>query len=297
MSERPFRPVPKRAPDFPLEVRMGAPYFIAATDLHAALLGPAPPLVIDVARAELIAERNAIVPTARLRQPADAPEDVLALAGRHVVVLCAHGGERSQGVVAALRASGLDASVLAGGFSAWTEAGLPVVRQRVLAVTLGLAPTTWVTRRRPKIDRVACPWLIHRFLDAEARILFTEPDQVLAVAEALGGIAFDLPAAPFEHDGPRCTFDTILAAFGLDADPALSALAVIVRGADTDQLDLAPQCAGLLAVALGLSARHGDDDHAVLRDGFIVYDGLLGWLRQARHETHHWPRAAPAVRP
>ncbi|HEX2725778.1 MAG TPA: chromate resistance protein ChrB domain-containing protein, partial [Beijerinckiaceae bacterium] len=111
------------------------------------------------------------------------------------------------------------------------------------------------------------------------------------VARELDGVAYDLPGGRFEHDGPLCTFDTLLAAFGLDADARLGELALIVRGADTDRLDLTPQCAGLLAVALGLSAQHGDDDHAVLRHGFVVYDALYSWLRHARAERHNWPRA------
>lgn len=177
------------------------------------------------------------------------------------------------------------------GYDGWRAAGLPLVRRTVDGVVLGGAPTAWVTRRRPKIDRVACPWLISRFLDATAEFLFVGPDRVLEVARDAGGVAYDLPGGRFEHDGPLCTFDTLLTAFGLDADAKLGELALIVRGADTDRLDLAPQCAGPLAVALGLSARHGDDDHAVLHDGFVVYDALYSWLRHARAEGHNWPRA------
>jgi hypothetical protein len=165
------------------------------------------------------------------------------------------------------------------------------VRRRVGSVILGEAATGWITRRRPKIDRVACPWLVSRFLDARARFLFVGPDQVLAVANDEAAIAYDLPGAPFEHEGELCTFDILVREFGLDTDPHLRALATIVRGADTDRLDLAPQCAGLLAVALGLSERFGDDDHRVLEHGFVIYDALYGWLRQAREERHNWPRA------
>ncbi|MDJ1158373.1 chromate resistance protein [Chelatococcus sp. SYSU_G07232] len=277
---------------------MGTPavpssFLIDPPDLFEALLGTVPPLLVDVGRRELVDERGTILPAAWLLDAADAA-DILAseAAGRRVVVACAHGHNRSQGVAAALRARGIAAQVLRDGFDSWLAAGLPVVRRRAGPVVLGEAPTSWVTRRRPKIDRVACPWLIARFLDARARFLFVEPDQVLAVADDLGGIAYDLPGAPFEHDGELCSFDALVRAFGLDALPELRDLALIVRGADTDRLDLVPQCAGLLAVALGLSARHGDDDAAVLRDGFIVYDGLLAWLRHARGERHLWVRPA-----
>ncbi len=271
---------------------MGTPFFITPVDLFAALLGGQPPVLFDVCRPELVEERDAIVPTARLRTPSEAVAEALPVAGRGIVVTCAHGHNRSQHAVAAMRAAGVPAQAMVDGFDGWVAAGLPVVKRRAGPVVLGTAPTTWVTRRRPKIDRVACPWLVSRFLDGEARFLFVEPDQVLAVAADSGAVAYDLPGAPFEHDGPLCTFDTLLASFGLDADPILRDLAVIVRGADTDRLDLAPQSAGLLAVALGLSARHGDDDQAVLRDGFIVYDGLFSWLREARGERHNWPRVA-----
>jgi rhodanese-related sulfurtransferase len=271
---------------------MRAPYFIESRDLFQALFGPEPPVLLDVRRRELVEEGGKLLPTARLADHGDG--EVLARSldpGRSVVVACAHGHNRSQRVAASLRAEGFAASSLAGGFDGWAAAGLPLVARRSGPAILGDEPTTWITRRRPKIDRVACPWLVARFLDPRARFLFVEPDQVLAVAADEGAIAYDLPGAPFEHDGEFCTFDTLLGAFGLDADPHLSDLARIVRGADTDRLDLAPQCAGLLATALGLSARFGDDDHAVMRHGFVVYDGLYAWLREARSERHNWPRA------
>lgn len=144
----------------------------------------------------------------------------------------------------------------------------------------------WITRARPKVDRVACPWLIARFIDAEAEFLFVPAVEVHARAAALGATPFDVEGVELTHDGPLCSFDAILRKFELQ-DPALHALAVIVRGADTDRLDLAPQCAGLLAISLGLSA-HYSDDHEQLAHGFVVYDALLAWLRLARHERHDW---------
>jgi rhodanese-related sulfurtransferase len=274
---------------------MGTPtsnsFFVTAADLSAALASAAPPVVIDVTRRPIAEERGVIIPTARLRDLDAAIAEAHAVAPRPLVVTCAHGHNRSQGVVARLRERGIAAQALEHGFDGWTAAGLPTVKREALGITLGDKPTTWVTRRRPKIDRVACPWFIRRFLDDQARILYVDPDQVLNVAADLGGIAFDLPGAPIEHDGPLCSFDTLIRAFGVQ-DPAIADLAIVVRGADTSRPDLASQCAGLLAVALGISARHGDDDHAVLREGLVVYDGLYAWLRHAREERHNWPRAA-----
>lgn len=144
----------------------------------------------------------------------------------------------------------------------------------------------WVTRERPKIDRVACPWLVARFIDTDAEFLFVPPGDVLRVARETGAIPYDVEGVELSHDGPLCSFDALLTRYALD-DPSLETLAVIVRGADTARLDLAPQCAGLLAISLGLSRLY-TDDHEQLRHGFVVYDALFAWLRHARDETHTW---------
>jgi hypothetical protein len=144
----------------------------------------------------------------------------------------------------------------------------------------------WVTRERPKIDRVACPWLIARFIDTEAEFLFVPPEEVSKVARQSGAVPYDIEGVELTHEGPLCSFDAFLAKYQLQ-DPSLVALASIVRGADTDRLDAAPQCAGLLAVSLGLS-RLFEDDHEQLRHGFVVYDALYAWLRDARSERHSW---------
>ena len=149
-----------------------------------------------------------------------------------------------------------------------------------------------MTRRRPKIDRVACPWLIRRFIDADARILFVDPPEVPAVARRPAAFPFDIEGVELSHEGERCTFDTMLKLFGLESEPSLARLALIVRGADTARPDLAPEAAGLHAVSLGLSALAGDDDHGLLRHGFIVYDALFAWLRFAADERHNWPAKA-----
>jgi hypothetical protein len=149
-----------------------------------------------------------------------------------------------------------------------------------------------VTRRRPKIDRIACPWLIRRFVDREARILFVDPPDVAATARETGATPFDIEGIELSHEGERCSFDTMLRLFGLESDPALARLALIVRGADTARPDIAPEAAGLHAVSLGLSVLAGDDDHGLLRRGFLIYDGLFAWLRHAAGERHNWPAKA-----
>ena len=144
----------------------------------------------------------------------------------------------------------------------------------------------WITRQRPKIDRVACPWLIARFIDQEPQFLFVPPDQVLPQAHAAGATPYDVPGVELTHDGPLCSFDALLKKYTL-TDPSFQELAVIVRGADTARLDLAPQCAGLLAISLGLS-HNFPDDHEMLRHGFVVNDALYAWLKFTRDEKHDW---------
>ena len=154
----------------------------------------------------------------------------------------------------------------------------------------------WITRARPKIDRIACPWLIQRFIDHDAEFLFVPADQVVAQASERDAIPFDVEGVELSHDGPLCSFDAILAKYGL-TDPALQEIAVIVRGADTDRLDLAPQAAGLLAISLGLS-RNFADDHEQLAQGMIVYDALYAWAKHVRSERHTWnPQRGPAPVP
>jgi hypothetical protein len=143
----------------------------------------------------------------------------------------------------------------------------------------------WITRERPKIDRIACPWLIQRFVDPTAEFLYVPKDDVLRVAEETGAIPYDVPNVELTHVGELCSFDAILAKYALP-DPALQQLAAIVRAADTDRLDLAPQAAGLLAISLGLSANFSDD-HAMLAHGMVVYDALYSWCRSCQGETHN----------
>ncbi len=144
----------------------------------------------------------------------------------------------------------------------------------------------WITRERPKIDRIACPWLIARFIDKTPEFIFVPPADVRRLAAELGATPFDVEGVELSHDGPLCSFDALLAKYHLD-DPALAELATIVRGADTARLELAPQAAGLLAISLGLS-HNFRDDHEQLRHGFVIYDALYAWSRHVRQETHTW---------
>jgi hypothetical protein len=151
-------------------------------------------------------------------------------------------------------------------------------------------PTRWVTRARPKIDRIACPWLIRRFIDADAVFFYVPTEAVFATAERERAVAYDIPGAPFSHDGEACSFDAFIKRFDLQ-DEALDAVAGIVRGADTDRHDLAPQASGLHAISLGLSQMFADD-HAMLAQGLVVYDALYAWAGRARGERHAWTPGA-----
>lgn len=152
----------------------------------------------------------------------------------------------------------------------------------------------WVTRERPKIDRIACPWLIARFVDPTPEFLFVPAADVLAVARTTDAIPFDVPDVELSHVGEFCSFDAFLRKYRLD-EPALAELALIVRGADTARLDLAPQAAGLLAISLGLSHLF-EDDHEMLRNGIVIYDALYAWCQHAQGESHTWdPDALRAV--
>ena len=197
----------------------------------------------------------------------------------------------ARSVAAHLRTEGFDARVLEGGYQAWSDAGLPLVAKSALDRFAPKSPSLWVTRRRPKIDRVACPWLIRRFIDAQARILYVDPPEVAGEGNRRDPVRYR-GRRNQSHEGERCSFDTMLKLFGLESEPSLARLALIVRGADTARPDLAAEAAGLHAVSLGLSALAGDDDHGMLRHGFMVYDALFAWLRFAAEERHNWPAKA-----
>jgi rhodanese-related sulfurtransferase len=206
--------------------------------------------------------------------------------GRPIVVYDDAGGETGRNIAALLRGRGFIAADLTGGFAGWVGQDLPTQPAQ------SLQPTLWVTRERPKIDRIACPWLIRRFVDPDARFLYVPADQVLAVAASTGAVPYDIPNVEFSHRGERCSFDAFIERYRLD-DPALGEVALIVRGADTSRLDLAPASPGLFAISLGLSALF-EDDHRMLRHGLVVYDALYAWCRSLRGETHNWPPVTTA---
>ncbi|MGL5136170.1 MAG: chromate resistance protein ChrB domain-containing protein, partial [Beijerinckiaceae bacterium] len=254
---------------------MSHPFLISVEELAAAMGTADAPLIIDVRLEEDRAANPFDVPGSIHREEADHATWRTALdPARAIVVSCHRGLKVSQHIVGRLRNDGFRASSLAGGWVAWSAAGMPVLDRTALA-NAGIKPdSTFVTRRRPKIDRAACPWLIRRFIDPEATFLFVEPDQVKAVAERTGGLPYDIPHVQLSHVGEDCTFDTLLKLAGLANHAPLARLALIVRGADNHRFDLAPQAAGLLAVSLGLSVLAGDDDHVMIAKAFPIYDAL-----------------------
>jgi rhodanese-related sulfurtransferase len=268
-------------------------YSISPKDLWNAIATRDAPQLVDVRKRDIYEQSPQLLPGAVWRDGAKAREWKAEFdATRPIVIACKAGHEMSQSAVAQLRADGIDARVLDGGYEGWAKAGLPLVARAELERLAPKRPSVWVTRRRPKIDRIACPWLIRRFLDPQARVLFVDPDQVVGVARESGGVPFDIKDVELSHVGERCSFDTMLELFGLESEPSLARLALIVRGADTARPDIAAEAAGLHAVSLGLSALAGDDDHGLLERGFIIYDALFAWLRFAAEERHNWPAKA-----
>lgn len=248
---------------------------------------PKCPVLIDVRTDEDFAADPRLVPGAVRRPAREVALWAQELVGRQAVVICQKGLKLSHGAAAWLRQAGIAAEVLEGGTLAWSAAGLPMVPVAKLPAPDAQGRTLWVTRSRPKIDRIACPWLIRRFVDPAAVFLFVPPSEVLAVADRFGATPFDLEEVFWSHRGPSCTFDVMVEEFGLAVGP-LSHLAAIVRGADTARLDLAPEAAGLLAVSLGLSRMYSDDNEQ-LEAGLVLYDALYRWCRDATDETHNWP--------
>jgi rhodanese-related sulfurtransferase len=269
---------------------MFAHFFISPIDLWTLIGSSRAPRIVDTRRREVYEASLGLLPGASWHDPQKASEWLPRLdRSRPIVVVCKAGHELSQMIAAELRGEGAQASVLTGGYAAWMDAGLPVIAKSALDRFAPHRPSLWVTRRRPKIDRIACPWLIRRFIDPDARFLFVDPPEVPAVARETGAIPFDIDGVEISHDGERCSFDTMLKLFGLESEPPLARLALIVRGADTARHDLAPEASGLHAISLGLSALAGDDDHALIERGFALYDGLLAYLRFASEERHNWP--------
>ena len=208
-----------------------------------------------------------------------------------VVVYCQKGKKISQGAMAQLRAAGLRAETLEGGHFGWRDAGQPLIpadKLFHLSEPRPLQKSVWVTRHRPKIDRIACPWLIRRFIDPGARFLYVAPGEVMGVAEKYHALPFDVEGVFWTHRDDRCTFDVFIEEFNLNTKPLLH-LAKIVRGADTDRHDLTPESSGLLAASLGLSRMYRDD-WAQLEASMVLYDAFYRWCRDATNEGHDWSK-------
>jgi rhodanese-related sulfurtransferase len=252
---------------------------ITSDELQQCLGAFPPPALIDVRRQPAFDADPVVLPSAIRRMPEAVAEWARDLEPwRAVVVYCVHGHEVSQNATAFLRQAGLAARALDGGIEGWRDHG---------GATAAFAPPSrWVTRERPKIDRVACPWLIRRFIDPSAEFFYVPSQEVRAFAAANGATAYDIPDVTYTHFGDHCSFDAFIRIHEL-SHQSLDALATIVRGADTSALHLAAQAPGLLATSLGLSAMFSDD-HAMLKWGMLVYDSLYAWCRDAQAETHGW---------
>lgn len=256
---------------------------------------PRGPVIIDVQTDDDFGLDPRLIPGAVRRSHQAVTRWAPEFKGRSAVVVCQKGLKLSHGVAAWLRHEGVPAESLDGGALAWAEAGLPMVPEAKLPPRDSQGRTVWVTRARPKVDRIACPWLIRRFVDRSAVFLFVPPSEVQGVADRFGATPFDIEGAGvfWSHQGELCTFDVMVDEFGLGGLNALRQLASIVRGADTARPDLAPEAAGLLAVSLGLS-RMFDEDLEQLEAGMLLYDAFYRWCRDATAETHNWTSHQPS---
>jgi rhodanese-related sulfurtransferase len=273
---------------------------ISPLELRALQGRPDAPLLLDVRRRAAFEASDRLLAGAIYCPPEEVERFARTQQGpRTAVASCVYGHHVGQTAAGALRAAGWEASFLAGGIDGgepgvdaqaavdqWRATPPLTLRKRPDLGVTGERPSRWITRARPKIDRIACPWLVRRFIDPRAAFFYVPTERVFDEAKRLEAVPYDIEGAPITHEWERCSFDALLAAFDL-RDPALDALATIVRGADTDRLSLAPQAAGLLAISLGLSRLHADD-HAMLEAAMPVYDALYAWCREARGERHTW---------
>lgn len=254
---------------------------------------PHGPVIIDVRTDEDFQADPRFIPGTIRRSHTLASSWAPEFKERSVVVICHKGQKLSEGVAAWLRHAGASsAEVLSNGHFGWAEAGLPLVPETKLPSRDAQGRTVWVTRSRPKVDRIACPWLIRRFIDPNAVFLFVSSSEVPAVAEKFNGSPFDIEGVFWSHRGERCTFDTMIEELELETEP-LKKLAMIVRSADTDRPNLVPEGPGLLAASLGLS-RMFTNDLEQLEAGMTLYDSFYRWCRDATNETHNWPTNKPS---
>jgi len=270
---------------------MPSPTEISVAQLSRIIGLPGAPMLVDVRPCDDGGSGRHLLPTARQMKSQTVATWAHNFSGRRVIVYCQDGGNVSQGTAAWLRHAGIDAQTLEGGFEAWRKADQPHLCTDRLPERDEAGRTTWVTRARPKIIRIACPWLIRRFIDPQAAFLFVAPSEVMPVAKRFQATPFDVRGAFWDDRGDRCTFDVMIEEFALGSD-ALARLAVIVRGADTGRLDLTPQSSGLLAASLGYSRMYRDD-LAQLEAAMPLYDAFYRWCRDASDETHTWHSKRP----
>jgi rhodanese-related sulfurtransferase len=256
---------------------------ITVAQLSRLIGTPKCPVIIEVSIDEDFDLDPYLIPSARRFSHKKITDLVTELQDKKVIVICQKGLKLSVGAAAILRSQGVDAESLEGGNVAWRDAGQPRIPNANIPRTES-GSTLWVCAHRPKIDRIACPWLIRRFVDPTAQFLFVPPTEVEAVGEKYDATPFDLAGTFWSHRGAQCSFDTMIEEFELTTEPLLR-LAHIVRAADTDRLDLVPEAAGLLAASLGLSRLYREDLEQ-LDAGLLLYDFFYRWARDASHEEH-----------
>jgi rhodanese-related sulfurtransferase len=261
---------------------------ISSDAIYAQLGLPHSPVLVDVRREDEYLAQPRLIPGAFRGSSDDVARWARVLPrSRPVAVYCERGEHQSRAIADELVTQGYPASFLEGGFEGWVRAGHATVRARSDLNAPG--GSRWVTRERPKIDRLACPWLVRRFIDPDALFFYTPAHRVRSEAEVLRAQPYDITGVTFSHRGPRCSFDAFLDEFDLH-DPVLDQLADIVRAADTGELAQSREAPGLLAISLGLSA-NVPDDILLLEVAMQIYDALYSWCKTARHETHAWPQA------
>jgi rhodanese-related sulfurtransferase len=263
---------------------MPSPTEITVAQLSRLIGLPDGPALIDVRTAEEYQSDPRLLPTAQRQDSRDVTDWAGRYSDRSTVVLCQRGGSPSQAVAAWLRHAGLGAQTLEGGYETWCESRQPLVRAEKIPPRDSDGRTVWVTRGRPKVVRIACPWLIRRFIDPRAVFLYVPPTEVAGVANHAKATPFDVEGAVWSDRGAHTTFDVMLEEFGLATGP-LSRLAGIVRGADTGKVELTQQSGGLLAVCLGYSRMYRDD-LAQLEAALGLFDALYRWSRDASDERH-----------
>jgi rhodanese-related sulfurtransferase len=271
-------------PSFEVDAGMPSPTEITVAQLSRLVGLPGAPVLADVRTEEEFNSSPQLIPTAHRHASTGVEVWCRRYAGHPVVVLCQSGGTSSQAVAARLRHEGLEAQTLEGGYDAWRDFRQPLVRASKIPRRDDEGRTVWVTRARPKVVRVACPWLIRRFVDPSAVFLFVPPAEVAGVAKHTNATPFDVDGSFWSDQGERTTFDVMVEEFGLDVEPLLR-LARIVRGADTGKLGLTPQSPGLLATCLGYSRMYRDD-LAQLAAAMPQFDALYRWSRDAVDERH-----------